>query len=141
MTGAKRAPLSRRQILRQILGTSLCLPFAASLPAFGAEARPSTPVGKAAEALVLSPEENHFLNDLEAARFLFFWEQGNPKTRMVKDRCNVHDPNRADASSIAATGCGLTALGIGDQRGFFSTSDALDRVLTTLRFPVSYTHL
>jgi hypothetical protein len=134
MTSAKRAPLSRRQILRQILGTSLCLPFAASLPAFGAEARPSTPVGKAAEALVLSPEDNQFLNDLEAASFLFFWEQSNPETGMVKDRCNVHDPNREGASSIAATGFGLTALCIGDQRRFISTGDALDRVLTTLRF-------
>ena len=133
MTAAKRAPLSRRQILRQILGTSLCLPFAASLQAFGAEGAPSTPVG-AAEAFVLSAEDNQFLNDLEVASFLFFWEQGNPKTGMVKDRCNVHDPDRGVASSIAATGFGLTALCIGDQRRFISTSDALDRVLTTLRF-------
>ena len=51
-----------------------------------------------------------------------------------KDRCNVHDPNRAEASSIAATGFGLTALCIGDQRGFISTSNALDRVFTTLRY-------
>ena len=39
----------------------------------------------------LSPEDDQFLNDVEKASFLFFWEQGNPKTGMVKDRCNVHN--------------------------------------------------
>ena len=89
-----RAPLSRRQILGQILGTGLCLPFAASLPALVAQDHSSAPVGKPADAFVLSPEDDQFLNDLEAASFLFFWEQGNPNTGMIKDRCNVHDPNQ-----------------------------------------------
>jgi hypothetical protein len=134
MTDAKPNLLSRRQILRQVLGTSLYLPFATSLPAWDTEAHPATPDGKAAGALVLSPEDDQFLNDLEAASFLFFWEQGNSKTGLVKDRCNVHYPDQGVVSSIAATGFGLTALCVGDQRRFVSTSDALDRVLTTLRF-------
>jgi hypothetical protein len=134
MTDAKRAPLSRRQILGQILGTGLCLPFAASLPALFAQDHSSAPVGKPADVFVLSPEDDQFLNDLEAASFLFFWEQGNPKTGMIKDRCNVHDPNQPAVSSIAATGFGLTAVCIGDKRGFVPTDIAVDRVVTTLRF-------
>ena len=56
---------------------------------------------------------------------------------MVKDRCNVHNVDKNDqkvASSIAATGFGLTALCIGQQRGFISNDDALERVFATLRF-------
>ena len=82
----------------------------------------------------VSAEDDQFLNDLEHASFLFFWEQGSPKTGMVKDRCNVHNETRNVASSIAATGFGLTALCIGEQRGFISTSAALERLFATLRF-------
>src|SRR5580692_7465063 len=135
MSDAQSYLLSRRYILRQILGASLCLPFARARAALLTERQPSAPVGSAATVPALSTEDDRFLDDLERASFLFFLEQGNPKTGMVKDRCNVHDPNqRAVASSIAATGFGLTALCIGDQRDFISTGDALERVLTTLSF-------
>jgi hypothetical protein len=82
---------------------------------------------------VLSPEDDQFLNDLEHASFQFFWDQGNPRTGMVKDRCNLRN-DKGDAASIAATGFGLTALCIGDQRGFVSRTDALQRIFVTLRF-------
>ena len=134
MTEAKPSVLSRRQILRQILGTSLGLPFAQVLPALCAEPKPSAPVGSAAGASVLSAEDDQFLNDLENANFLFFWEQGSAKTGMVKDRCNVHTDNQVVAASIAATGFGLTALCIGDRRGFILPGEALERVFATLRF-------
>jgi len=83
---------------------------------------------------MLSPEDDQFLNDVEHASFLFFWEQGNSKTGMVKDRCNVRTPRTGDAASIAATGFGLTALCIGAQRGFIGSDEALERVFATLRF-------
>jgi hypothetical protein len=134
MTEAKPNLLSRRQILRQILGTSLGLPFAEVLPALCAEPKPSAPVGSATGASVLSAEDDQFLNDLENANFLFFWEQGSAKTGMVKDRCNVHTNNQVVAASIAATGFGLTALCIGDRRGFILPGKALERVFATLRF-------
>jgi hypothetical protein len=136
MTDSKPNLLSRRKILRQVLGTSLCLPFAKYLPTLSAETQPSALVG-ALGAPALSAEDDQFLNDVERASFLFFWEQGNPKTGMVKDRCNVHTLDQNDqkvASSIAATGFGLTALCIGEQRGFISKDDALERVFATLRF-------
>jgi hypothetical protein len=82
----------------------------------------------------LTPEDDQFLNEVEIASIQFFWEQGNSKTGMVKDRCNVHQERPGDAASIAATGFGLTALCIGEQRGFIPTSAALERVFATLRF-------
>jgi len=135
MTDPKHNLLSRRQLLRQVLGTSLCLPFADFLgtsPIAAQTPAPAHPAAPAAQAL--SPEDDDFLNEVEKASFLFFWEQGNSKTGMVKDRCNVHTDKQGVAASIAATGFGLTALCIGDQRGFIATSDALERVFATLRF-------
>jgi hypothetical protein len=126
---------SRRQILRHVLGASLSQPISALLAPLFAQAQLSVSTGSTAGPTLLSPEDDQFLDDLEKASFLFFWEQGNPKTGMVKDRCNVRNSNdQGVASSIAATGFGLTALCIGDQRGFISTTAALDRVFATLRF-------
>jgi hypothetical protein len=134
MIDAESCLLSRRQILRQIAGASFCFPFGSGLPGFF-QAQSSKPAASSTSAPSLSAEDDQFLNEIEAASFLFFWEQGNSKTGMVKDRCNVHTAvNQTVASSIAATGFGLTALCIGDQRGFISRSEALERVFATLRF-------
>jgi hypothetical protein len=133
VTDFKSNVLSRRQILRQVLGT-LGLPLGPLFAPLHAEAQSSAPVHSAAGAPALSLEDDQFLNELEIASVLFFWEQGSPNTGMVKDRCNVHNTSQAAAASIAATGFGLTALCIGEQRGFIPTADALERVLVTLRF-------
>src|SRR3954469_13146675 len=111
---------SRREILRQMAGTGLCVPFARILPALALEQQTQNPAGNGPTAAGLSPEDDQFLNDVENASFLFFWEQGSPNTGMVKDRCNVRTNKPGDASSIAATGFGLTALCIGAQRGYIS---------------------
>src|SRR5215467_324632 len=124
---------SRREILRQILGASL-LPCVRVLPAWSRESIVPDPAASRATLPTLSTEDDQLLNDVEHASFLFFWEQGNPKTGMVKDRCNVRTPRAGDAASIAATGFGLTALCIGAQRGFIGNGDALERVFVTLRF-------
>ena len=134
MTDLKSNLLSRRQMLRQVLGTSLCFPFAYLLAPPYTKAQSSAPEHSGAGAPVLSVEDDQFLNEIESACFLFFWEQGNPKTGMVKDRANVHTNSQGGAASIAATGFGLTALCIGDQRGFIPTGAALERVFATLRF-------
>ena len=134
MTDARRNLLSRRQILRQILGTSLGLPLAGLLPGLRADAQTPASTAGATGLPVLSAEDDQFLNEVEKASFLFFWEQGSSKTGMVKDRCNVHNDNQKAAASIAATGFGLTGLCIGDQRGFISNGAAVERVLVTLRF-------
>jgi len=87
----------------------------------------------------LSPADDQFLEDLENANFLFFWEQADPHTGLVKDRNRVNGPGKGLDSkeivaSIAATGFGLTALCIGHKRGYVSLSSVAVRVLTTLEF-------
>jgi hypothetical protein len=82
----------------------------------------------------LSPDDDWFLNELEIANFSYFWEQASSKTGMVKDRCHVGSNDDGIVASIAATGFGLTALCIGEQRGLVSSSDALERVFVALRF-------
>jgi hypothetical protein len=133
MNGDQRNLHSRREILRQIVGAGLSLPWLRSWPATALEPQTQNPALNAAFP-GLSGEDEQFLNEVENASFLFFWEQGNPRTGLVKDRSNVHTERPGDASSIAATGFGLTALAIGAQRGFVPAGAALERVFATLRF-------
>jgi hypothetical protein len=125
---------SRRRILRNIVGSSLSLPFSGILPRL-LQAQTPAPGNSAPGTAILSPEDDQFLNDVEAASFQFFWEQASATTGMVRDRCNVHTTGpQPVASSIAATGFGLTALCIGAQRKFINSEQALERVFATLRF-------
>jgi len=80
-------------------------------------------------------EDEAFLDDLERQGCLFFLEQGSERTGQVLDRARndlggARDPRRV--SSIAATGFGLTALCIADQRGYHPHSQIVDRVRATL---------
>lgn len=83
--------------------------------------------------IVLSAADEQFLDEIEKAHFLYFWEQTNDKTGMIKDSW---DPANAKSpvASIAATGFGLTALCIGHARGYASPADIRSRALTTLLF-------
>ena len=85
------------------------------------------------KATSLAPEDDQFLDDFEKLNFRYFWEQTNPLTGIIKDRCNLEGNDEGVVGSIAATGFGLTALCIAEKRGFVSLQDALNRVLITLR--------
>lgn len=82
----------------------------------------------------LSPQDDQFLNQLEQANYLFFYEQTNPTTGLTKDRCNVRTKDTYTAASIAATGFGLTAMCIAMKRGFISPEEARRRVVRALSF-------
>jgi hypothetical protein len=128
--------LNRRELLSRLVGTTALTPLAgwnriSQLPILGdrrhqeiAVSRPNT----------LSDQDDAFLHEIEAANFRYFWEQTNPETGIVRDRCNVRTTEKNDLGSIAATGFGLTALCIGEKRGFISRVEARERVLNTLRF-------
>ncbi|MGO8759696.1 MAG: glucoamylase family protein [Terracidiphilus sp.] len=82
-----------------------------------------------------APGDESFLDDLERSACLFFWEQASPETGQVLDRVRnglggARDPR--PMASIAATGFGLTALCIADQRGYLPHAQIVDRVRTTL---------
>lgn len=107
-----------------------------SISPVSATAQPQPGAGAPrSEPATLSAEDHSFLDELERATFLYFWEQANPRTGLVKDRCNVRvERDNGNVASIAATGFGLTALCIGSERGFVSTNDARARAVAALRF-------
>jgi hypothetical protein len=72
------------------------------------------------------------LDDLERRTFQWFWDTANSSNGLVPDRW----PTKT-FSSIAAVGFGLTAYGIGVERGWVTREAAAERVLTTLRFFVN----
>ena len=130
-----RQTWSRRKIIQACCGGA-----SAALLASGVDA----PFLQAAEGEqrstpTLAPADDQFLEELEHANFLFFWEQGDPHTGLVKDRTRVSGAGKGPAqkeivASIAATGFGLTALCIGHKRGYVPLSSVGRRVLTTLEF-------
>jgi len=78
--------------------------------------------------------DDQLMEDIEKAGFLFFWEQADPTTGQVKDRALAAGNDSRTISSVAATGFGLTALCIGDQRGYQPTASIAARVQATLSF-------
>ena len=85
--------------------------------------------------MLLAPEDDAFLGELEQAAFRYFWEQMDSKTGLVKDRANAKTgADTGPVASIAATGFGLTALAIGAERKFVPFIEARERAITGLRF-------
>ncbi len=81
-----------------------------------------------------SPEDERLLDQIEQAGFRFFWESACPRTGLVKDRSRAAGQDARRVASIAATGFGLTALCIGDERGYEAAEKIRERVRTTLRY-------
>ena len=133
--GLRTNRLSRRDLLIRIAGVSMwglsnalkLSPLAlAEAPRHGSQPAPSPSP--------LSQSDDQFLEELEKLNCQYFWEQASPQTGLVKDRCNVRSNDATVVASIAATGFGLTALCIGQKRGFISFADARERVFVTLSF-------
>jgi hypothetical protein len=78
--------------------------------------------------------DDQFLDEIERAAFLYFWEQAGSATGQVKDRALAAGNDTRTVSSIAATGFGLAALCIADQRGYMPSTSIVARVQTTLSF-------
>lgn len=77
------------------------------------------------------------LEEIERRAFQFFWEQACGATGLVMDRAATDGDESRVVSSIAATGFGLTALCIGDSRGYKPTTALKQRVISTLDFFLS----
>jgi hypothetical protein len=131
----KQGNLSRRELLKRFAAAAAVAPltplaaFASQAAAKELSAANPLPVGRP-----LSPSDELFLEELERANFLYFWEQSHPVTGLVRDRFNVRTPHDSKLGSIAATGFGLTALCIGETRGYISYEQAHHRALASLRF-------
>jgi len=134
----KAGVFSRREILQYIVtacaGARILGRAAWADAAPQAQApKPAAPPANTAQS-PFSPEDEQLLDDMERASFLFFWEQANPDTGLIKDRANSRATDTSTVASVAATGFGLTALCIAQKRGFVSLPDARNRVAATLRF-------
>ena len=125
---------TRRGFLsRALQSTGACLAGAASLPLFGCGGGPSSlPPPSAGDGYPGSDDQ--LLEEIERGAFLFFWEQSDPSTGQAKDRAFAAGNDKRTISSTAATGFGLAALCIGDQRGYQPRTAILSRVQATLGF-------
>lgn len=83
---------------------------------------------------IYSTSDQLFLDDLEERQVMSFYDDTNPNTGLVPDNVNANGGSPSTDSSIAAIGFGLTALTIGDSRGWLSDAQAYGRALTTLNF-------
>jgi len=133
MRGSNLHKYSRREFGRKLLGLLGTFPLA-EMAIHAQAAKPPRRSPKKMQSLgLVSDEDDQFLEELERVTFQFFWEQASPKTGLVKDRCNTRTTDNGIVASIAATGFGLTALCIADQRGYISRAAALERVRVTLQ--------
>jgi lysophospholipase L1-like esterase len=87
------------------------------------------PNGSAEDEAFRSAEAEAFLDTLQHRTFDWFWDTTNPANGLVPDRWPT-----PSFSSVAAVGFGLTAYGVGAERGFVARAAAAERTLTTLRF-------
>ena len=127
-------PLSRREMLARMGRTMLAFPLLNM--AWMNMALISMSCGGSKTSSTGPPPltDDQFLDEIERAIFLYFWEQASPTTGQVKDRAFAAGNDTRTLSSIAATGFGLTALCIADQRGYMASANIIARVQATLSF-------
>ena len=121
----------------RVLILTLCL----ALPASGCAARaPDVDVQRQAALprAPLSAADDALLEDLSKRSFMFFWEQAEPTTGIVRDRSRTDgapvDGTAREVGSIAAVGFGLAGLCIAAERGWVPRPAAIERTRVTLRF-------
>ena len=136
MTGAKRAPLSRRQILRQILGTSFACPLPLACPGLAQGPAPLRQLAMLPGEFVLSPEDDQFLNDLEKASFLFSGSRADSENGDGKGplQCSRSRPGRSTCQHCSDRIRPDGALHRGAARIHFHEPMRWTRAFTTLRF-------
>jgi len=121
--------LNRREFLEYMAK----IPAAGTLAAYGCSLLPALHESGRAPIFEFSTADKELLEEILRSSFRFFWEATNPRSGLVKDRSRADGPDTREIASIAATGFGLTALCVGEARGFQSSKQITERVLTTLR--------
>jgi hypothetical protein len=133
--------LSRRELLAALAraglitsASALAAPslFADALPILGTQEQESVALFR--PRYRVSTDDDGLLDEISRCSVRFFWEQASPVTGLVKDRARADGSDTRDLASVAATGFGLSALAIADQRNYIDGDKIVERVRTTLRF-------
>ncbi len=120
---------TRREWLRLSGGAAL----ATTLPFVGCQ-REAHPAYQKPLNPLPRMSDDQLLDEIQRTAFDFFWSEASPTTGQVKDRALANGGDTRTIASIAATGFGLTALCIGDRRGYRTRKEITERVRVTLRF-------
>lgn len=72
--------------------------------------------------------DDQLLDTLQYTAFQFFWKEANAANGMIKDRSTS-----GSAASIASVGFGMTAIGVGIDRGWISRDAGRTRVYNTVK--------
>ena len=83
---------------------------------------------------ILTADDDALLDELQRASFLFFVEQTNPVTGLVRDRAFADGSPSEGKASISASGFALTSWAIAAHRGWVTRPAALERVRLMLHF-------
>jgi hypothetical protein len=118
--------------LRSSPATGRAVPLAVSLSQTGSEQELKLFLPIIQKSTNLTDEA--FLDEIQQRVVIYFWQEADPQTGLVKDRAGNFEPDNYTVSSTAAVGFGLVALAIGESRGWLSHKQAYQRTLTTLRF-------
>lgn len=102
----------------------------AALVCSGALLRASSPTILPARA----KRRELLLDEMQRRVCRYFYEQAHPSTGLVRDRARAQGRETRRVASIAATGFGLSALAIADQRAYLPTGVAEARAERTLEF-------
>lgn len=120
--------LTRRQLLSRLGKAALLSPCLSLIYGCGGSNGGSSGGGG------YTGTDDQLMDDIERAAYLYFWEQTDPNTGLIKDRALAAGNDTRTLSSIAATGFGLTGLCIADQRGYGDSAAISTRVLNALDF-------
>lgn len=120
---------NRRDLLRTAAFATVAAPFASFLHLL-----PTSRVFKEPAAVPYAGTDDALLDDIERTAFDFFWNEAGKTTGQVKDRALLNGNDSHTIASIAATGFGLSALCIGEARGYGKKEEIVEHVRTTLRF-------
>src|SRR5271155_957629 len=134
---ARKHSFDRRELIR--LGGLGLLSSSSLASLFARTAKAQKPFVEPTGAPYQGTDEK-LLDEIQRTSFDFFWFEASPQTGQVKDRALANGNDTRAMSSIAATGFGLTALCIGDRRGFGKSAYILERVRNTLRFLANDLH-
>lgn len=120
---------SRRDLFRRFGKIALLAPICLTLLETGCGSATGSPGGG-------NPPQTdeQLLDEIQRAAFSFFFSEASAITGLVKDRAHADGGDSYTVSSIAATGFGLAALCIGDQRGYADSASIASRVKANLSF-------